>query len=43
MLTAEYRNARRELLEGVTKDDGGTGSLAAAIADFRAATVGDPA
>jgi hypothetical protein len=40
MLSAEYRAARRDLLEGIAADDGGTDSLEAAIADFRAAQAG---
>lgn len=40
MLSAEYRAARRDLLEGVGADDGGTDSLEQAIADFRAAQAG---
>lgn len=40
MLTAEYRAARRDLLEGV--DDSGPDPLEAALAEFRAAEMGNP-
>jgi hypothetical protein len=40
MLSAEYRAARRDLLEGVMSVDNGPDPLAAALADFRAATAG---
>jgi hypothetical protein len=44
MLSAEYRAARRDLLEGlVLPSDGGPDSLESAIAEFRAATAGDGA
>jgi len=44
MLSAEYRAARRDLLEGlVLPSDGGPDSLESAIAEFRAATSGDGA
>lgn len=40
MLTAEYRAARRDLLEGL--DDTGPDPLEAALAEFRAAEAGHP-
>jgi hypothetical protein len=40
MLSAEYRAARQDLLEGITTDAGTADPLAAALADFRAATAG---
>lgn len=40
MLSAEYRAARRDLLEGI--DDSGPDPLEAALADFRAAEMGHP-
>lgn len=43
MLSAEYRAARRDLLEDVTTEAGANDSLAAAIAEFRDATAGDGA
>lgn len=41
MLSAEYRAARRDLLEGIATDAGTSDPLAAALADFRAATAGN--
>lgn len=41
MLSAEYRAARRDLLEGLA-DDSATDPLEAALADFRAAQAGNP-
>lgn len=41
MLSAEYRAARRDLLEGIAQDAGATDPLTAALADFRAATAGN--
>lgn len=42
MLSAEYRAARRDLLEGITTDVGaGPDPLTLALAEFRAATASD--
>ena len=41
MLSAEYRAARRDLLEGLVSGDGGPDPLEAAWREFSSATAGD--